>query len=73
MQEDKKGLRYKGLSCTRTPQGKKRAGKMVETKGGLIGQIYNDEKLYKGKVKVHTEKGGMLCDPKTLEFKGYFN
>jgi hypothetical protein len=51
----------------------KNAGRLVETKSGLIGKTYKNEKLINGKVRVHTEKGKLLCDPNTLKVKGFID
>ncbi len=51
----------------------KNAGQLVETKTGLIGRTYNHEDLINGKVRVYTEKGKLLCDPKTLKLKGFID
>ena len=53
--------------------GSKNAGQLVETKSGLIGRTYNNEKLVCGKIKVFTEKGNLLCDPNTLKLKGFID
>ena len=51
----------------------KAAGLMVKTKTGLAGRTYNAEALINGKVRVYTERGKLLCDPKTLELIGFIN
>jgi len=53
--------------------GNKKAGRLVETKTGLIGRTYNNEDLINGKVMVYTDKGKMLCDPTTLKLKGFID
>lgn len=52
---------------------KNRAGRIVKTKSGLIGKVYNDDIYHKDKIKVYTEKGKMLCTPETLIVIGYFD
>lgn len=51
----------------------KNAGQIVETKSGLTGRIYNHEGLIKGKMRVYTQKGKLLCDPKTLKVTGFID
>jgi len=53
--------------------GNKNAGKIVETKNGLIGRTYNYESPVNGKIIVHIEKGKLLCNPETLKLKGYID
>lgn len=63
---------------------KKKRGRIVETKSGKIGVVYNGQKLVQGKVPVYlvnedfetlSDKHGrpkaILCDPETLKLKGY--
>lgn len=54
-------------------QNKNRSGRIVETKKGLIGKVYNDDIFHGEKVKVYTEKGKMLCVPDTLKVIGFFD
>lgn len=49
----------------------KNAGRIVETKSGLVGRTYNIEEPINGKLIVHTEKGKLLCSPETLTLKGF--
>ena len=51
----------------------KNSGRLVETKNGLSGRTYNHEEFVNGKIRVHTEKGKLLCDPKTLTVKGFLD
>jgi hypothetical protein len=58
----------------------KKKGKIVLTKKGLIGHVYNNEKVINGKVPVYLvnkdgERTGlqMMCDAETLTTKGYFD
>ena len=53
--------------------GNKNAGRIVETKTGLIGRTYNHEEMVNRKVIVHTEKGKLLCSPDTLKMKGFID
>ena len=51
---------------------KKKSGKIVETKKGLKGIIYNSDNTINDKVIVYLDSGvQMLCDPKTLKIIGY--
>jgi hypothetical protein len=51
----------------------KKAGIMVKTKNGLIGRIFSNEEPINGKIRVYTENGKLLCDPKTLKIKGFID
>lgn len=51
--------------------GNRRAGTIVETKTGLTGRTYAKDDLVNGKIKVYTEKGNLLCDPKNLKVIGF--
>lgn len=52
----------------------KKRGRIVETKTGKRGKVYNGEKPIGGKVPVYLEGGGkMLCNPNNLTLKGYFD
>ena len=51
----------------------KNAGRLVETKTGLVGRTYNHEDLINGKIRVYTEESKLLCDPSTLKLKGYID
>ena len=58
----------------RLVQGNKNAGKLVETKKGLVGRTYNNESPINGKIRVHCTDGSkLLCDPKTLTLKGFID
>lgn len=50
------------------------AGKIVETKKGIVGQTDNKDKSVNGKIIVYIGNGKkILCDPKTLILKGYWD
>ena len=53
------------------------SGYLVETKTGLEGRTYHREGLVNGKTIVHIQKDGktvkMLCDPKSIEVKGFID
>lgn len=51
--------------------GNKRSGMLVQTKSGLTGRTFNHEDSVNGKVKVYTDKGNLLCEPKTLKVIGF--
>ncbi|WP_148214391.1 hypothetical protein [Robiginitalea biformata] len=51
----------------------KRAGTLVTTKSGLIGRTYSHEKPIKGKIRVYTDKGNLLCSPGTLTVNGFID
>jgi len=51
--------------------GNKNAGCLVLTKTGMHGRTYSNEVLVGGKVRVYTDNGNFLCDPKTLKLNGY--
>ena len=53
--------------------GNKNAGYIVVTKTGLIGRTYHTEDEINGKVIVHTSKGKLLCNPKTLKLNGFID
>lgn len=50
----------------------KNAGRIVETKDGVLGRIYNNEALINGKYRVHCIDGKkLLCSPENLKLKGF--
>lgn len=53
----------------------KKAGYLVETKKGFKGKTYHHEKKVNKKTVVHLDDSDikMLCDPKTLIIKGFFD
>lgn len=53
--------------------GNKNSGMFVQTKSGLTGRTFNHEDSVNGKIRVYTEKGGLLCDPKTLRVIGFID
>lgn len=54
--------------------GNRNAGTLVETKTGLVGRTFNNEKYINGKVCVHCYGGQkLLCDPNTLTLKGFID
>ena len=53
--------------------GNQNAGRMVQTKNGLIGRTFNNEEPINGKIRVYTEKGKLLCSPETLILKGFID
>ncbi len=53
--------------------GNKNAGYIVETKTGLTGRTYHNEKPVDGKTIVYTEKGKLLCIPETLKLIGFID
>ena len=60
------------LSCL--AYGNRNAGALVETKTGLVGRTFNNEKSINGKVCVHCADGQkLLCDPNTLTLKGFID
>lgn len=58
----------------RLVDGNKNAGKLVETKNGVIGRTYNNESLINGKVRVYCTDGKkLLCNPQNLILKGFID
>ena len=58
----------------RLANGNRNAGKLVETKNGVLGRIYNHEESINGKVRVHCVDGKkLLCNPQTLTLKGFID
>ena len=58
----------------RLVEGNRNAGKLVETKNGVVGRTYNNENLVNGKVMVHCTDGNkLLCNPNTLTLKGFID
>lgn len=52
--------------------GNKNAGRLVVTRTGLHGRIYNHEELINGKIRVYTDCGKkMLCSLDKLKVIGY--
>lgn len=58
----------------REANGNKKAGKLVETKNGVLGRTYNNESLINGKIRVHCVDGKkLLCNPQNLTLKGFID
>lgn len=58
----------------RLVHGNKNAGKLVETKKGVVGRTYNSDNFINGKVMVYCTDGKkLLCDPKSLKLIGYID
>lgn len=62
----------------------KRHGRYVQSKGGLTGMIYTDEKPVNGKLILHVTEGfnpvfyngqpkKVLCNPEDLTVQGFFS
>lgn len=50
------------------------SGKIVRTRSGKTGRVYNSESIINGKVAVHTDDGQkILCNPNDLSVTGFFD
>ena len=67
-------LAFEFEQCTKFNGNNKNAGRLVETKNGVLGRIYNQEELINGKYRVHCIDGSkLLCSAENLTLKGFID